>query len=131
MNLPLVVLGLLTLVGCGAAGDAVDTVGDTHTTSLHGVWRGSDEVDRPASVAVTHRALSAEVELVLEGHPCVPRSTLEAKVTTSGVEGHAQIGGMSLELSGDPGLSEMIGNFKALSDGPCPQQGDLLVLFRR
>lgn len=122
----------LPLAGCGAADDAIDTATDTHTATMRGAWRGTDGVERPARLVLTQDALSASITLELDHHPCVPRSVIGAKLTTSGLEGTAQIGGMHIKVTGDPDLEEIIGNFEAISNGPCPDQARTFdVLFRR
>jgi hypothetical protein len=68
---------------------------------------------------------------VLEGHECLAESTVETKVTLDGVATTADVGGMHLELEGQPGLDEIVGNFAALKEGPCAGQGGWRTVFRR
>jgi hypothetical protein len=126
-------VGLLGVTGCGAAdaaGDAVDAVEETRTMSLHGTWRSESGVVRPASITVEQRALSAKLTVILDGHVCLAESTVEAKLTLNGVETTADVAGMHLEMEGSPGLDEIIGNFAAIKDGPCPGQGGWVSVFR-
>ena len=125
---------LFALAGCSAgteaAGDAVDAVEETRTTSLHGTWRTTDGEERPASITVEQRALTAKLIVALDGHVCLANNVVEAKVTTNGIETTADVAGMHLELEGEPGLEEVIGNFEAIKDGPCPGQGGWLNVTR-
>lgn len=125
---------LLALTGCSAAtdaaSDAVDVVEETRTTSLHGMWRSESGVERPASITIEQRALTAKLTVVLEGHVCLAESTLEVKLTIEGVKTKADVAGMHLEIDGEPGLEEIFGNFEAIKDGPCPGQGGWAVFNR-
>ena len=121
---------LLALTGCGAASDAVDEIDETHTASLHGKWRSESGVERPATITIHQRALTAKLTVALEGHVCLAESTLETKVTIEGVKTTADVGGMHLELEGEPGLEEIVGNFAALEEGPCAGQGGWVYVFR-
>ena len=117
-------------VAFGAADDAVDVVEETRSTSLHGTWRSDDGTAHPASLTVVQRTASAHVELVLDGHECFPRSTFDARITLEGFEARSVVGGMSLVLTGDPGLEEILGNFEALREGPCPDKRGTLAFMR-
>ena len=101
------------------------------TASLHGTWRSESGVERPASVIVEQHKLSAKLIVALEGNVCLAESVVEAELTTDGVKTTADIGGMHLEVEGEPGLESIIGNFKALEDGPCEGHGGSLTVFRR
>ena len=124
-------VGLTALTACGAATDAVDEVGETRTASLHGTWRSEAGVERPAQVTVEQRALSAKLVVALEGHECLAESIVEAELTTDGVETMADVGGMHLEVEGEPGLDTLIANFDAIEGGPCRGQGGWFRVFRR
>jgi hypothetical protein len=126
----IVLAGLLALTGCGAASDAVDEVSETHTATLHGTWKSESGETRPASLRIEQRAVSAKLVLSLEGHACLAESTIEAELAFGGVETKADVGGMHLELDGDPGLEAIVGNFAALKDGPCAGQGGWVSVFR-
>lgn len=129
---PFFLLGALGLAGCGAAEDVVDEASDSHTVALRGYWRAADGQDRPATFSLTQRALTATVVVELEGHECLARSQIDAKYDPlDGFEARAQVGGMTLNLSGEPGIEEIVGNFDALADGPCKGKGGTLALFRR
>ena len=127
-------LALTTVTGCGAAADAtsdvVDAVDETHTTSLHGTWSSESGAVRPASITIEQRALTAKLTVILDGHVCLAESTVEVKLTISGVKSKADVAGMHLELDGEPGLEEIFGNFEAIKDGPCPGQGGWVSVFR-
>jgi hypothetical protein len=136
-----VMIGLAGLTGCssasdvasdakGATNDGVETINETRTTSLHGKWRSSSGEERPASITVEQRALTAKLVVTLDGHVCLAESVVEAKVTIDGVKTTADVAGMHLELEGEPGLEEVIGNFEAIEDGPCPGQGGWLSVTR-
>lgn len=121
---------LLGLTACGAAGDAVDTIEEPKTAALHGTWTSDAGEARPASITIEQRSLSAKLTVVLEGHVCLAESTVETKVTLDGVKTTADVAGMRLELDGSPGLEEILGNFEALEEGPCPGQGGWLSVYR-
>lgn len=122
---------LFALSGCSAASDVVDEVDEPRTASLHGTWRSESGVERPASIQIEQRALTAKLTVTLEGHVCLAESTLEAELSFGGVKTTADVGGMHLELDGEPGLEEIVGNFAAVKDGPCAGQGGWLTVFRR
>lgn len=122
---------ILALAGCSAASDAVDAVDEPRTASLHGTWQSESGVQRPARITVEQRALSARLIVALDGHVCLAESTLEVEVSFDGVKTVADVGGMHLEIEGEPGLEELVGNFAALEDGPCRGQGGWLTVFRR
>jgi hypothetical protein len=137
----LLVSMMVGLTGCASTGevasdakdatnDAVNTVEETRTTSLHGKWRSSSGEERPASITVEQHALTAKLIVALDGHVCLAESIVEAKVTIEGVKTTADVAGMHLELEGEPGLEEVIGNFEAIKDGPCPGQGGWLAVTR-
>lgn len=113
----------VALVGCSAADDAIDTAAAPKVTTLAGTWR-TDGVaeERPAHVTVEQRGLSARLSLVLEGHPCAERSVLEAEISTEGLTTSADVAGMHFQVTGEPGLAEILGNFRALQGGPCRDQ---------
>jgi hypothetical protein len=129
--LVLFVLGSLSaLAGCGAASDAASAATESKTTTLHGTWRNSEGEPRPASVVFEQEALAVRATIVMQGHRCMERSVVEAKLTTSGVEATATVGKMVLHLSGDPDLSEVVGNFEAAVDGPCAGDHGWLAVAR-
>ncbi len=128
----LVIMGLSLsgLVGCGAASDAVDVAAESKTATLHGTWRTSDAEARPASIVLEQEAITVRATIVMQGHRCLERSVLEAKLTTDGLEGTATVGKMVLHISGDPDLSEVVGNFEAALDGPCAGERGWLTVGR-
>lgn len=124
-------LALFFLAGCGTATDTLDAVEETRTTTLHGKWTSQTGEERPASVTVEQRALSAKLIVALDGHACLAESVIEAKVGIDGVKTTADVAGMHLELDGSPGLDDLLGNFDAIAGGPCPGQGGSMAVYRQ
>jgi hypothetical protein len=130
--LTLLGLGLVLSLsaGCGAAGDAVDTVGDSKTATFHGTWKGDDGTEGPAKLVLESHALTASATITLEGHRCADRLFVEGKMSLDGFETKADVGAMHLRLGSNPSITEVLGDFEAFADGPCPGQRGSLATFR-
>lgn len=115
------------LAGCGAASDTVDEITDAKTATLHGSWRSEDGASHPASLELVQRDLSVTLTMKLDGHSCLAKSELEAKLTFDGIETTADVAGMHLVLSGGSKLDQIVGNFEAIEQGPC-QRGWVSVV---
>jgi hypothetical protein len=112
----------LASAGCSAAEDAATDSLDTihNSKTLNGTWKGNDGSTGPATAVFEQRGLNVSATLVLTGHRCVDRMQLAAGLDSDGFSGKADIGAMHVTYSGKADLSELLADFEALSDGPCP-----------
>lgn len=115
-------LTLSTAAGCSAAEDAAtDSLDSIHNEkTLNGTWRGSDGSKGPATVTLEQRGLNVSATLVLTGHRCVERMELAGGLDKDGFSGTADVGAVHLEFSGKADFSELLADYEALADGPCP-----------